>query len=219
MAQTSGMWGPWAKANPADLARYAVPWSTRFVSLEENAHDLSQRPGGRRALVQTIYDALLGKQIRYSLEPHDPSPNKQRIRTPQEILEAPRQGTCLDLALLFSGLCLGYELLPVLVVAGGHALVTVSLVNRRREAGVYARRDRELFTRGILSGTEGFDTLCELIERGDYLAVECTGFSHSETLPEASPEGTGRGSGYLTFERATHAGLERLILQRQVDPS
>jgi hypothetical protein len=204
------MWGPWAKANLADLARYAIPGSTRLLRLEENAHDLSERPDGRRALVQAIYDALVRRRVRYSLEPHDPSPHTQLIRTPQEILEAPGQGTCLDLALLFCGLCLGYELLPVLVVVGGHALVAVSLAKGRREAGAYSRSERELFTKGVLTGNEGLEELRSLVERGDYVAVESTGFSHSETLPGSSPEGAGRVGGYLPFEKATRAGLEQL---------
>jgi hypothetical protein len=98
----------------------------------------------------------------------------------------------------------------MLVVVGEHAHVTVSLANGRREAGDYARRERELFTKGVLTGNEGLEGLRAPVERGDYVALECIGFSHSETLPESSPEGAGRVGGYQSFERATQAGLEPL---------
>lgn len=92
MAQTRPEWGPWAKANPTDLARFASPEAIRLLRLDENAHDLCQSPDGRRALVQAIYNGLVGKRIRYSLEAYNPSPNKQRIRAPRRLLGTPVRG-------------------------------------------------------------------------------------------------------------------------------
>ena len=51
----------------------------------------------------------------------------QFIRKPNEILSGNKEGTCLDLALLFCGLCLGHKLLPIFVLLENHALVAISL--------------------------------------------------------------------------------------------
>jgi hypothetical protein len=146
----------------------------------------------------------------YSLEPYEASPNRQRIRTPLEILQTPGQGTCVGLALLFCGLCLGYDLLPILIVLDRHAFVAVSLRYALRELTDYGRKEKELFADGLLCGDSGRGGLRRLLESGDYLAIECTGFTHSETLPETCPEGIGRVGGYLLFEQAVKAGLEHL---------
>jgi hypothetical protein len=79
------------------------------------------------AIAQVIYNTLVEQKIQYAPEKYHPSAAKHEIRTPAEILKAPGEGTCLDLATLFCGLCLGNELLPVLIVLEGHALVAVSL--------------------------------------------------------------------------------------------
>jgi hypothetical protein len=42
------------------------------------------------------------------------------------------------------------------------------------------------------------------------LAIECTGFAESRSLPETSPEGKDRVQGFLPFERAVSAGREQL---------
>lgn len=77
--------------------------------------------------------ALSEKDVRYDLEEYHPSDALQiRIRTPAEVLEAPRVGTSLDLAALFCGLCLGNELLPMLIVLDGQALAAVSLIHGLR---------------------------------------------------------------------------------------
>ena len=54
--------------------------------------------------------------------------------------------------------------------------------------------------------------LRDLIDRGSYLAVECTGFAHSELLGQLSggPEADHRVGGVLTFEQAVKAGRQQL---------
>ena len=127
------------------------------------------------------------------------------------ILQGSGDGTCLDLALLFAGLCLGNELLPLVVVLDGHAFVAVSLVRGRRDAGAPGRRDPDQdgpwVAEGLLSSG---DTLRELVARGDYLPIECTGFSRSEGVMGTGPEGRGRVGGQMTFARAIEAGHEQL---------
>ncbi len=208
--QPGRTWEPWSRADRTGLARYALTSAARLLRVPVSTHDLHRQEGGRRALIRAIYEELAKKEIRYNIEPHGAPPNRQRIRTPHEILEAPGHGTCLDLALLFSGLCLGHDLIPVLVMLDGHALVIVSLGHGLPEIDDYGRRERPLFVEGQLSDDGGWEALPKLVEQGEYLAVECTGFAHAETLPGSVPEGVGRVDGRLPFDRACLAGLETL---------
>jgi len=135
------------------LARFVTPESGALVETTQ-CTDLLQQPDGCRQLVQAIYEALAAKQIQYAPEKYHPSEAIQLIRTPLEILEAPREGTCLDLAVLFCGLCLGYDLLPWLVVIEGHALTAVSLTHGLREWNVLNRREHAWFEKDLLTDSD-----------------------------------------------------------------
>ncbi len=52
--------------------------------------------------------------------------------------------------------------------------------------------------------------LRDLVERGEYLAIECTGFARTETLHGTMPEEVGRVDGVLSFERSLQAGKANL---------
>ena len=93
--------------------------------------------------------------IRYALEQYHPSEALQTIRTPPEVLVSPREGTCLDLAALFCGLCEAYELLPILIVIDGHALAAVSLTHGVRDWNGY-RPGRELLPPARSPTSSGF---------------------------------------------------------------
>src|SRR5262245_57834609 len=203
-------WEPWSRKNPIDLARYVTPLAKRWLPLDANAFDVEREAGGRRRLIEAIYSELVMKSIRYALEEYHPSHQLQVIRTPGEVLASPRQGTCLDLAALFCGVCLGYELLPVLIITEGHALAAVSLTHGLRQRDY--RPGRGLFESEPLKDA---GPLRELIDNDHaFLAVECTGFAHSEALGQAAaqawPEGQHRDGGVLSFERAVEAGRRQL---------
>jgi hypothetical protein len=78
-------------------------------------NDLHGSHAARRTLVKALYETLLLYRISYTPEKYHPDQAVQLVRTPGEILDRPREGTCLDLSLLFCGLCLGCELIPWLV--------------------------------------------------------------------------------------------------------
>ena len=199
----------WSKFDDRGLARYVIKDAANLVRLPLNRHDLALDVDGRRQVVEAIYHALVkaNKKVRYAPEKYNPSAARQTIRTPTQILDAPGEGTCLDLALLFCGLCLGYELLPLLIVVEGHALAAVSLNHGLGEWDALGRREQELFRENPLTDA---DKLCELVDDGDYLAIECTGFAQSKSLPESVPEGYGRENGFLPFNRAIAAGRKQL---------
>ncbi len=198
----------WSKVDERGLARFVTPDAVTLLRLPVNRLDLAAEPEGRRRLVEAIYGALLAKQIRYAAEMYHPSDALQPIRRPADVLEAPREGTCLDLAVLFCGLCLGNELLPVLVVTEGHAFAAVSLTHGLRDWNALDRHERELFQAGPMTDP---GPLRELVDGGAYITVECTGFAQSKVLPVGVPEAAGRTDpGVLSFERAAAAGREQL---------
>ena len=116
--------------------------------------------------------------------------------------------------MLFSGICLWHDLLPVIVVLDDHAFAAVSLRHNRRDWDSRARMDRALFADGVLRGDTAASTasLLELIDEagGSFLPLECTGFSRAADLSDAGPEGRGRENGVLPFARAITAAREHL---------
>ena len=202
-------WPEWSRVDDRGLARFVTPQASRWMPLPVNRFDLADRPDRQLIIARTIYDTLRDRRIRYALEQYHPSDAVQTIRTPPAVLEAPREGTCLDLAALFCGLCLANELLPILIVIDGHALAAVSLTHGVRDWNRY-RPGRELFTTGPLTEAQA---LRDLIDEESFFAVECTGFAQSEQLSRLigdKPEALHRVEGVLQFEQAVEAGRQQL---------
>ncbi|TBA29348.1 ATP-binding protein [Rhizobium ruizarguesonis] len=212
--ETWATWPQWSRKDDRGLARYATPLAGRLLPLPVNRFDLSQEAGWQAKVIRAIYDALKERSIRYALEQYHPSQALQTIRTPQEILIKPREATCLDLSLLFCGLCLAYELLPILVVIEGHALAAVSLTHGLRDWNGY-RPGGDLFAEEPVNDAQA---LRNLIDAGDFLAIECTGFAQSAQLREmpGPPEMQHRTDGVLSFDQALATGREQL--ERQDNP-
>lgn len=203
-------WPPWSRNVPQTLASYVTMEAQSWLRLDCRVDDRIGAPDGRRQVLESIYRALAGHDIAYALEQYHPSETLQSIRSPAEILDAPREGTCLDLALLFCGLCMANRLLPMVVVIDGHALAAVSLEHGLADWNGY-RPERSWFDRAPVTDAS---KLRELVQSGAYVAVECTGFARSERLAHqadpAFPETVGRIDGLLPFERALAAGGEQL---------
>jgi Tetratricopeptide repeat len=126
----SADWPKWSvEAAPGDLARYVVPDVVRrHVDI----------PGPSSALVldrlRAVWDRLRQVGIGYAHERWGSGRDGQWIRPPGEMLVAPRNGTCLDLAVLVAG-ALGHAGLRTAIVVldavdpgrPGHAVVAVLL--------------------------------------------------------------------------------------------
>jgi hypothetical protein len=202
-------WPAWSRVDDRGLARFVTPQASHWLPLPISRFDLSSSPDQQRAIARALYDSLKERGIRYALEEYHPSEAQQTIRTPAEVLTAPREGTCLDLAALFCGLSLANELIPILVVIDGHALAAVALTHGIRDWSRY-RPGRELFTTGPLTDAQ---ELRNLIDEESFLAVECTGFAQSERLSQMigdKPEALHRVGGVLDFEQAVEAGRQQL---------
>lgn len=201
----------WSKIDHLGLAYHVTREARKVLAPELNVLDLLQQEDGKREIVRVIYNTLRDRRVRYALEPRAtarPKPT-QEIRTPSEILGSLSEGTCLDLALLFCGVCLACELIPVLIVLEGHALVAVSLNHGLHDWDRRGKNEDSLFKNALVT-EEKAEQLLQLIEDGDYLPVECTGASFSQSLTGDQPECTGRDAeGALTFERAVEAGRQQ----------
>ncbi|MBD2066056.1 hypothetical protein H6F93_00630 [Leptolyngbya sp. FACHB-671] len=226
----------WTKANEKELAQFATDSALQLFNLNVSSFDLI-REAQFESLIETVYNTLVEQKIKYDLEKFSTVETHQRIRTPVEILSQPRQGTCLDLAILFSGLCLGCNLLPKLILLEGHALVAVSLTLKRSEWNSNRDNQKKFLGKRVkdLQGTEriepevfrDIETLKEMIAddngNGIYCIVECTGFAYSKTLQPDSTElaGVARNpDGFLTFQQAKEVGrkqLERLPFRYAID--
>ncbi len=185
----------WPRNSPAQLARYANPDVYSYIGgIPQQRFDL-----GRRATATAVYDVLRDrdKPPRYALEKYFAERNQQSIRSPREILDSPREGTCLDLALLYCGACLGAELYPLLLVTRNHALAAVSMEWDIR-THVQASRIAGMQNGLLMSDRREF--LVEQARVGKYVIVECTGFA----------EHAARGKGTLDFDAAAAAGLATL---------
>jgi hypothetical protein len=188
-------WAPWRTADKWGLAQYASTRAEEVLGAIPRP-DLVDGPDKRRAVAEAIYHRLQAEHIDYDLEKFDPSEVHQLIRTPSEVLVRPRKGTCLDLALVFSGLALSNDLLPVVVVLDGHALVLLALTHGRRQWDKH-RPGLDDFLREPVTDP---DRIMKLVEQHAFLPVECTGFA--------------RGDGYLSFDDAVAHGT-RLLRERR----
>jgi hypothetical protein len=219
-------WFDWPKSQYTMLASYVLPQLADRLKLAIVRDDALAKSDGPRIVAGAIYDALITDDIRYAREIYDPEIKRQKIRDPYLILGGSGDGTCLDLALLFAGLCLGNELLPLVVVMEGHAFVAVATKYGRRDASIINRRaDHGAWVQdGLLTSKDnGSRTLCDLVAKGDYFAVECTGFAKTQTISETVPEGVGRTNGLLSYDKATEAGKNQLAYSRPflfaIDPA
>jgi hypothetical protein len=117
--------------------------------------------------LDSIYLALRGEEIRYITPPASFEATFQRIRMPFTVL-AKKEGTCIDLALLFASVCEAVGLDPILVVMNGHAF-----------AGCWLEENKRLNAR-----EENSSVLLDAASKGsDYLRlINCVDFVASSSI-------------------------------------
>jgi hypothetical protein len=129
------VWPRWARAVAAGaLPQYVHRGAVAPLLPTEPARRLpgpSDEPPMRRA--ERIYEVFAPHGIRSVHEPTSSETGRQAIRPPDQVLTGPRQATCLDMAVIFSGACLDAGLHPLVIAlkaargGPGHALVVVWL--------------------------------------------------------------------------------------------
>ncbi|MEM7432768.1 MAG: NB-ARC domain-containing protein [Pseudomonadota bacterium] len=156
---------------------------------------------------------MLSLQITYAQEKYIYHPGSawQLVRPPEEIVAGAKVGTCLDLSVLFAGLCIDAGLIPILVVLEGHALVVVSLSDNLPNWDYELRAGRKHFIKEPLRTRK---PLCDLLESQSMVAIECTGFATYQPLPnqgiDQNAAFTNRLDGVLSFAQAIEVGRELL---------
>jgi hypothetical protein len=197
------MWH-WEKAIKLNLARYVTRHAYGRIVLPDGAYgpEATQNEKARG-----IYQALSQKHLRYSLEPYSDEEEVQPIRDPIEIFSA-SEGTCLELSLLYAGLCIDYRLIPLLIVLRGHAFIAVSANHGLEDWDSYGRRENAIFDQSVC---QDVSQIRALIEDGSYIPVECTGFTSAKSLPAELPEARYRDkAGLLDFDYALDSGRRAL---------
>ena len=119
-------WIPWRLDEPRAVARYVLPETVGgYLHLPGPSAD---SPAERLA---AVYAAIAAAGIRYAHEPPADETGTQLIRSPAEVLWAPKHATCLDLAITVAAACRKAGLNPLIILtertsgAGRHALVGV----------------------------------------------------------------------------------------------
>ncbi len=222
-------WVPWTKADVLGLARYVTADAKLWADLPINRYDLLKirSLATRRQLVTVIYNRLVDANIKYSENQYNQAHYQQRIRSPIETVGVDaREGTCLDLAILFAGICLGCDLLPIVVLLGGdsvndssgHSFVLVSIshdLNNWRKRPECRGIENPVTDASVLQGLLN-GQLCkngaDCGSSGTYLAIECTGFASADTIGGTGPESIGRypDRKAITFEQSIGIGASQL---------
>jgi tetratricopeptide (TPR) repeat protein len=184
----------WRTRERERLAAYITPEAARWLPVPSPMPDREDRDARARA----AYESLSLAEINYELETYHPSAAIQLIRSPQEVCSAPRFATCLDLAVTYAGVCLAYELLPILVVFDDHAIVLVHRTLGLRDWDASHRREYPTLAGGPMPDS---DIPRALIESSEYLAVECSGCARYTRRDPPEP---------MPYTQALAAGAEML---------
>ncbi len=209
---SNSFWNPKAHLQ---VCLYANPDVKNLLHVDENLYDLiKNNREDLTPVIRALYNKLLAQEIRYSDEKMKSDDDEaQSIRKPNEILSGNKEGTCLDLALLFCGLCCGHKLLPIFVLLENHALVAVPLKLTFENRNNIERPKKLCLEEGpIFDG----NILRELVDEHNYILIECTGFAKSKTISKDFPEGRERVDDLLDFERAIAAGRQQLDCRKFV---
>ncbi len=131
----------------------------------------TQNPNNVKMQMAALYAALQQKNIAYSLPPVS-FEGAQRIRLADEVLSS-KNGTCLDLAVLYASALESVGLNPLIIFTEGHAFAGCRLENETfPDSVVY---DCSAITKRT---AVGIDNIC-LIECTDFVAGKCVDFDKS----------------------------------------
>lgn len=154
---------------------------------------------GVKKQAEYIYRALQNMDIHYISAPPSFEKYGQKIRIPHQVLhEEVKQGTCLDLAILFAACLEAVSLNAVVVVIPGHAF-----------AGVWSVS--QAFTKTKITPQEAGSPLWEE-ETAKIIPVECTFLTDGKNIPFASAVERGQEnmkwcSYLIDVEAARHEGI------------
>ena len=130
---------PGTQLMPELIAAFVTPNVDGLAKVRAKASDVLKKWGENSAfdgyagdrnrvkkIVAAIYAAVCELNLNYVRPPVNFSQVGQRIRLPEDVLNQ-KQGTCLDLAVLFASLFESIDLLPIIFFINGHAFTGVHL--------------------------------------------------------------------------------------------
>lgn len=116
----------WYSKADYEIIKYIEEKAKHHLHIEDNIFELIQRHQPNvTPVIQLIYEKLIQQGIKYTDEQNRTITGEQYIREAIEILKGAKEGTCLDLAVLFCSICYGYKLLPILIIFEDHAIASV----------------------------------------------------------------------------------------------
>lgn len=202
----------WFTGEPVELARYVV--HHLFVGHPLLPDDMEELRRDPHALTKRLYEAVRERRIRYHGDaPFTLEPRNQPVRQPYDLLAGQRAGNCLDLSLLYAGLCSAAKLRPLLALMrtrrnSRHVLVLVSQTLPDTPADI---------AWGGLPIQEGrgrptADDIARALRAAEFVAVEITAATRQRGLPfdRACEEGAD------VFEGATEIEvIDPVFLQKR----
>jgi hypothetical protein len=207
-------WEKWKKVEPRRLACYVHPEriAACFWTSERDGRTLSAAGGAdRAALAAAVYDHLSTFDLAYDRTPIDFADHREGEQLVRDAWQVRTEGgSCLDLALVYAGLCQQVGLRPIVVVLRDHTLVAVPLRTGIEEVRAARGRpvpdEEEILHQGLVVAPEA-GAKAQLLARADphdgYLLVECTGVASTDRF-----DGPPR---QLTFAEAVTAGHRQLL--------
>ena len=158
-------------------AKYLAQWGKQplFTGYQTN------NPNNVKLQMAAIYAALMESQIVYNNPPAGYEVVGQRVRMPHMVMEA-KEGTCLDLTVLYTACLEAVGLNPLIIFVKGHAYAGCHL--EQETFADVAEDDLASIEKRIVKGSE------------ELLLVECTDFVVGKNID---------------FEHAIKHGLDHLI--------
>ncbi|MFD0899795.1 hypothetical protein [Actinomadura sediminis] len=197
-------WGTWYFDEPRSLARYVQREDLDAAGL---LGAIAERPPGTAELAGYVYQQLRGLGLRYDVSLLSRDGAAQVVQAPYTIIHRKRAGSCLDLSLIYAGLCLVVGLYPVIAV--------LQYKDRRRHAFVLVRdvppgaghgdvwQGRFGLEEGLWTPTA--DMLREEIKEGNWIAVETTCATDHFGASCSFEEARQRGAEAIGDARRIHA--------------
>ena len=160
-------------------AKYLAQWGKQplFTGYQTN------NPNNVKLQMAALYAALMESQIMYNNPPASYEVVGQRVRMPHKVMET-KEGTCLDLAVLYTACLEAVGLNPLLVFKKGHAFAGCHL--EQETFADVCEDDLSSIEKRVVKGSE------------ELLLVECTDFVVGKNID---------------FELALKHGLDHLIMR------
>lgn len=204
----------WFTGEPVELARYVV--HHLFVGHPLLPGDIDALRADPRALSRRLYEAVRARGINYEGDPpFSLEPYHQLVRQPYDLLKGQGAGNCLDLSLMFAGLCAAARLRPLLALmrtgsGSRHVLVLVSL-------SLSGAPDDHVWG-GLPIDKKGRcgparETVADVLRAGEFVAVEVTA---ATTKNGGLPFDHACAEGVRVFESSTEIEIvDPIFVQRR----